>query len=463
MCNIRMYNDMANEVYLLDTKKGGKYFVGKKLGRAGDSYKILDISRDGTYGKKHEYGSVNHMQAMAVAPVDKKGKVDKSQITIAYAGTNPTDITDLKTDAVYVAGIDRTITKYGHVESSTNSLNQFETALGYADYIQKKFPEAKISVTGHSLGGSLALTVGGKRKLHTVAFNGPIPQKQLTAKERKYIVDNPTMFSNYLNGSDPIGNYNNSYGLAPLKGDFQHYYGKNSFVKMLEKHGVDPSKLGFMDVVGNFLAESLGAVGNLGKEMPLAWLGANALKHHSIESWFDENGRFNYQDEYVPITKAQKRFEKTVVQTDKQLAKRLGAIKTFGKEMASGNGGRIKLDTLTAWALKDAIKAHGQAGITVIKETKKKAERELEDNWNATLNAARRIGTELSEAEILEALREAKADKESLYTRPVEKLDRKLEALKDIQRKLDTYDKTLGERIKKRAADDQELAQRFGL
>lgn len=181
---------MANEVYLLDTKKGGKYFVGKKLGRAGDSYKILDISRDGTYGKKHEYGSVNHMQAMAVAPVDKKGKVDKSQITIAYAGTNPTDITDLKTDAVYVAGIDRTITKYGHVESSTNSLNQFETALGYADYIQKKFPEAKISVTGHSLGGSLALTVGGKRKLHTVAFNGPIPQKQLTAKERKYIVDN---------------------------------------------------------------------------------------------------------------------------------------------------------------------------------------------------------------------------------------------------------------------------------
>ena len=39
-------------------------------------------------------------------------------------------MTDLKTDAVYVAGIDRTITKYGHVESNTNSLNQFETALG---------------------------------------------------------------------------------------------------------------------------------------------------------------------------------------------------------------------------------------------------------------------------------------------------------------------------------------------
>ena len=63
-------------------------------------------------------------------------------------------MTDLKTDAVYVAGIDRTITKYGHVESNTNSLNQFETALGYADYIQKEFPTAKISVTGHSLGGN---------------------------------------------------------------------------------------------------------------------------------------------------------------------------------------------------------------------------------------------------------------------------------------------------------------------
>ncbi len=75
-------------------------------------------------------------------------------------------MTDLKTDAVYVAGIDRTITKYGHVESNTNSLNQFETALGYADYIQKEFPAAKISVTGHSLGG-IGITykqlIGGKK------------------------------------------------------------------------------------------------------------------------------------------------------------------------------------------------------------------------------------------------------------------------------------------------------------
>ena len=125
MSDIKFYSNLSSYTYETDVLKGKKYYVNEKVKVAGKKYIVPDISRDGTYGKKHEYGSVNHMQAMTVAPVDKKGKVDKSQITIAYAGTNPTDMTDLKTDAVYVAGIDRTITKYGHVESNTNSLNQF--------------------------------------------------------------------------------------------------------------------------------------------------------------------------------------------------------------------------------------------------------------------------------------------------------------------------------------------------
>ena len=38
------------------------------------------------------------MQAMTVAPVDKKGKVDYGHITIAYAGTNMADGADIATD-----------------------------------------------------------------------------------------------------------------------------------------------------------------------------------------------------------------------------------------------------------------------------------------------------------------------------------------------------------------------------
>ncbi|WP_432228203.1 hypothetical protein ACQ3MN_07750 [Enterococcus faecalis] len=44
------------------------------------------------------------MQAMAVAPIDKNGSVDISQVVISYAWTNPSDWTDLKTDLRTVCG-----------------------------------------------------------------------------------------------------------------------------------------------------------------------------------------------------------------------------------------------------------------------------------------------------------------------------------------------------------------------
>ena len=57
------------------------------IASSGESYYILDISRNGTYGNKKQYGVPNHMQAMTVAPV-KDGVVDYSQLTIAYAGAD---------------------------------------------------------------------------------------------------------------------------------------------------------------------------------------------------------------------------------------------------------------------------------------------------------------------------------------------------------------------------------------
>ncbi len=73
--------------------------------------------------------------------------------------------------------------------------------------------KAKITVTGHSLGGSLALTVGAKKYLKTVTFNAPVPKDKLSKKDKQYILDNPTKITSYLNVDDLIGNYNNSYTL----------------------------------------------------------------------------------------------------------------------------------------------------------------------------------------------------------------------------------------------------------
>ena len=97
---IKDFNIISNEVYRVDPKKENKYVVNNNFHpkNISQTYKILDISRNGTYGPHQKYGAKNGMQAMTVAPVDRNGKVDYSHITIAYAGTNFGDIQDDGTD-----------------------------------------------------------------------------------------------------------------------------------------------------------------------------------------------------------------------------------------------------------------------------------------------------------------------------------------------------------------------------
>ncbi|QNQ80146.1 hypothetical protein [Lactobacillus sp. PV034] len=79
---IKDFNIISNEVYRVDPKKENNYVVNNNFHPKGISqiYRILDISRNGTYGPHQKYGAKNGMQAMAVAPENKKGKVDYSHI-----------------------------------------------------------------------------------------------------------------------------------------------------------------------------------------------------------------------------------------------------------------------------------------------------------------------------------------------------------------------------------------------
>lgn len=85
MPDLNEYNIFSIRVYEADTLKGEKHEEEKRL--ESSNYEILDISRNGIYGNKKQYGVPNHMQAMTVAPV-KDGVVDYSQLTIAYAGAD---------------------------------------------------------------------------------------------------------------------------------------------------------------------------------------------------------------------------------------------------------------------------------------------------------------------------------------------------------------------------------------
>ncbi len=68
------YNFFSIRVYMVDSlkkedKKNPKPTLNKmEFPNLESKYKILDISGNGTYGNKKQYGVPNHMQAITVAP-----------------------------------------------------------------------------------------------------------------------------------------------------------------------------------------------------------------------------------------------------------------------------------------------------------------------------------------------------------------------------------------------------------
>ncbi|AUW96073.1 hypothetical protein [Streptococcus pluranimalium] len=75
----------------------------------------------------------NGMQAMAVAPVDKNGKADYSEVVIAYAGTNRADFKDLGTD-IQSIGLGSDELKFFNLTADS----QFSTALDFAKQVEKE-------------------------------------------------------------------------------------------------------------------------------------------------------------------------------------------------------------------------------------------------------------------------------------------------------------------------------------
>ena len=94
----KSYNKISGAVYWLDPKDKKysptiKENVIHSLG--GTEFQILKIQ---------ENSQTDGMQAMAVAPLDKQGVPDLSQIVISYAGTNPGDWKDVETDLRTIGG-----------------------------------------------------------------------------------------------------------------------------------------------------------------------------------------------------------------------------------------------------------------------------------------------------------------------------------------------------------------------
>lgn len=174
------YLEISERSYELEPKK--KFSIFYKNGN--ETWELEDSESNGLTGFD--------------ASVYKKG----NEIVVAFRGTEGSDPLgrgnkDIQTDITYIASGQ----KPGEMP------NQFTESLEYVRQVKKKFPDAKISMTGHSLGGALASYVAAIEDMDAVTFNAPsvvdiLPDE---AKERvlKGLLDKKVV--NYIHPRDSIG------------------------------------------------------------------------------------------------------------------------------------------------------------------------------------------------------------------------------------------------------------------
>ena len=169
------YRDVSYFAYKIDN--AAKERINIKEGRniLEGKYKVLSL----------EDNQNNGMQAVAVAPVNARGEVDTSKIIIAYAGTRVGDRRDIDTDVqqVLLGRKENLVTDIAKGKRPTRTRNQLQTAKEFADEILKKYPSSLISVTGHSLGGYLAVFIAAKNGWAATVFNAPDASNALSEKE----------------------------------------------------------------------------------------------------------------------------------------------------------------------------------------------------------------------------------------------------------------------------------------
>ncbi|ANB94282.1 TPA: lipase [Enterococcus faecium] len=414
--NDKHYNDISEKVYWLDPKYP-RYNEGYKKNSvkefAGMEFQILQIK-----------DSLDGMQAMSVAPI-KNGKVDLSQVVIAFAGTNLSDWKDLETDARSIMNLygnrpgasfsEKATTNKILSVSGLKTAGQINSAIAFANEVKKEYGEAAISTTGHSLGGFLALYVAAEKQWKNVGFNGPDPYDLLSPEAKKWVEENPGMLTNYRNHADFIGNFGGN--------------GTGAEVRI---------------------------------SMETAFL--NLLASHSLTSWkFDENGKLIIpeNENNVKARKQQKENQATQL-----FSYQLQELNNIRKKLRLSGGQltvneQIYLDDTQARLVVEKLSAKMKSAMEEVIRINQRGIFELEKKWQEGLRQARVVAPSLTEQEIIEALASVGATKENLVDSAKEVYLLRINKARRMGEAFDTLAKEIQDKINEIVARDRELAQQF--
>ena len=406
------YKELSESVYWLDPKHSDydpnlKEWAIQNFG--GTEFQILKIK---------ENSKTDGLQAMAVAPLDEKGYVDTSQVVIAYAGTNASDLKDLETDLRTIGGFfDKTASPgFSFTPSQARLSGQLTSAVEFAQEVKRDYGHAEISTTGHSLGEYLALYIAAENQWKNVGFNGPDPYELLSPEAKKWLKENSTMVTNYRNRGDVL--------------------------------------------IGNLMGNGTGAEIKISMEMGLT----NLLDYHSLDNWqFDENGRLIIPENDYNINASLQQKER---QAMRDFSDNLKTLKEWEKKLTASGGGlssneRLFLDAYQAKLVVETAQRQARNAMEQIIRLNQASIERLETNWRDGLQKAEQAAPSLNSWEVREALEAVGVTRETQVTLPREQC---LERIRQARQRGEHYDalaREINQKISELVARDQELANQL--
>lgn len=384
------YKELAKWSYEVPSLAEGETFKSN-----GKQWKILKVKDNPWTG----------FQAMAVAPVSDGNS--PNNVIIAYAGTNPFQFGDLYSDVANVI--------------LSNGAGQMWEAKWFADQVARDYSDASISVTGHSLGGYLALAQGAEHHWHTVTFNGPDPYENLSGQAKKWVKESAEFLTNFVNYKDIV-----TYG-------------------------------------GGSLTQSAGNLKTTGKRV---WID-NGLFVHSIDKWkFDEKGNVidgNGKSYGLPSLTELDASMTTFQNSFKAQMKELGSLK---KRLSASGGGlssgeKLYLDSAQALATVSTASLEFNLAMENVIKVYQNGIKEAEELWQKTVDDAMKIGNQLEQWEIYEALERGGSTEYNIVTLPTQQYQMKISKVRGMAEQFKSLENQIKAKISEIVARDSELAQQL--
>ncbi len=204
MITDREFRDISDITYCVDSKYC-KNFIKKEDFILENRYKVFDV----------ENNRENGLQAMAVFPIIDY-RLDTSIIIISYGGTNIRDIKDIKTDLEILLFYTTKKIFKEDLSILERIEGQLESANAFYENIRNNYRDSKIFLTGHSLGGYIAILVASKYRVPATIFNAPNPITRMDEAQKRWILDNAKLYKSFHIIGDDLGNFGYDDELSDL-------------------------------------------------------------------------------------------------------------------------------------------------------------------------------------------------------------------------------------------------------